>query len=175
MTPPTPTVTTTAPRTADRRRTRNRRGHPRALRRQPHSDADVYAGIARAWWTMHRPAGHHEHPMRTYLVCPGFAEEVWGHPDIDSNDVFAVCARLVALEDYRVRETATITRKDEGLSEALDPLRGWWLPLTNTPGLGVHFWQLVLVPVELRCIGPVDDPPSLQYGRFPERAVRGCP
>ena len=58
-------------------------------------------------------------------------------------------------------------------TEALDPLRSWWLPLTNTPELGIHFWQLVLVPVELRCIGPVDDPPSLQRGRFPEHSVRG--
>jgi hypothetical protein len=113
--------------------------------------------------------------MRTYLVRPGFADEVRRCSQVDPHDVFAVCARLVSMDDFRVRETATITKKCEGLTEGLDPLRGLWLPLTNTPELGVHFWQLVVVPVELRCIGPVDDPPSLEYGRFARRRLRTVP
>lgn len=163
MTPPPATATTTRPRAGARRPTRARRRHPRAV--QSHSDGDVYTGIAGAWWSMH-PGEHHEHRMRTYLVHPGFAEEVWGRSEVDPDDVLAVCARLIALADFRVKATATMTQKGKGLSEGLDPRCGWWLPLTNTPELGIHFWQLVLVPVELRCIGPVDDPPSLQYGRF---------
>lgn len=173
MTPPTATATTTAPRSAARRPTRDRRRHPRAV--QPHSDADVYAGIAHAWWSMHRAGEHHEHLMRTYLVNPGFAEEVWGRSDVDPHDVLAVCARLIVLEDYRARETATMTQKGGKLTEGLDPRGGWWQPLTNTPELGIHFCQLVLVPVELRCIGPVDDPPPLRYGRFARARLRALP
>ena len=172
MTPQTATATTAALRTAALPRTRGR-GHPRTF--QHHSDADVYAGIARAWWITHRAGEHHESPMRTYLVRPGFADEMWRHSEVDPHDVLAVCARLVAMEDFRVREAATMTRKCEGLTEGLDPVRGLWLPLTDTPELGVHFWQLVVVPVELRCIGPVDDPPSLEYGRFARGRLRAVP
>jgi hypothetical protein len=118
---------------------------------------------------MHCAGEHHEHLMRTYLVHPGFTEEVWGRHDVDPHDVLAVCASLVALEDYRIGEQASLTKKCDGLTEGLDPIRGWWLQLPNAPKLGVHFWQLVIVPVELRSIGPIDDPPPLQYGRFTER------
>ncbi len=162
MTPATISVRATAP-----RRPRDGRNHPRAQRR---TDADVYAGIARAWWSMHRPVEHHEHPMRTYLVRPGFVEEVWGE-NVDPYDVLAACATIVSFEDFRVREQAIHTAIGTGLTEALDPHRGWWYPLAKTPELGIHFWQLVIVPVELRCIGPVDDPPPLQLGRFPKRAA----
>lgn len=172
MTPPTATAPATSPLAL--RRTQPRRGHPRAF--QHRSDAEVYAGISRAWFQMHRAGEHHEHLMRTFLVRPGFAEEVWGRPDVDPQDVIAACARLVALEDFRLREIATMTRKGEKLSETLDPTWGGWLALTNTPELGIHFWQLVLVPIELRCVGPVDDPPLLQHGRFARArltAIRG--
>jgi hypothetical protein len=121
------------------------------------------------------PGEHHKHLMRTYLVHPGFATEVWGRSDVDPHDVLAVCARLIALEDFRVKATATMTQKGEKLSEGFDPRCGWWLPLTDSPELGIHFWQLVLVPVELRCIGPVDDPPSLQYGRFARTCLGAVP
>lgn len=162
MTAPTATAPVTSLRAL--RRTPPRRGHPRAF--QHHSDGDVYAGIAHDWFQMYRAGERHEHLMRTFLVRPGFAEEVWGRPDVDPQDVLTTCARLVALEDFRLREVATMTREGEKLSETLDPSRGWWLALKRSPDLGIHFWQLVLVPIELRCIGPVDDPPLLQYQRF---------
>jgi hypothetical protein len=175
MTPPAATATTptTLSRATPLRRPRERRGYPRPLQRQ--SDGEVYAGIARAWWQMHRAGEHHQHPMRTFVVRQGFAEEVWGRPDVDPHDVLAVCARLVTMEDFRIRETATITRRCEGLTEGLDPIHGFWLALTNTPELGIHFWHLVLVPVELRRIGPVDDPPSLEHGRFAQGRLRAVP
>jgi hypothetical protein len=163
MTPATITARAQAP-----RRTREGRSHPHVQQR---TDADVYAGIVRAWWSMHR--AHHEHLMRTYLVRPGFADEVWDRDDVDPKDVLEVCARIITFEDFRLREHATQTATGTALAEVLDPHRSWWHPLTNTPELGIHFWQLVLVPIELRCIGPVGDPPPLQYGQFPERAVRG--
>lgn len=165
-----PTATATVTHAAAARQTRELRSHLRP--RQQHTDADVYAGIARAWCSMHRPGEHYEHPMRPFLVDPGFTEEVWGRRDVDPHDVLAVCGKLVALADYQVREQATMTQKCDGLTESLDPVRGFWLALPNTPGLGLHFWQLVVVPVELLCIGPVDDPPALRYGRFAERAAR---
>jgi len=166
MTPPTATATVPAT-SLVRRRARPRRGHPRPLQRQ--TDADVYAGIARAWWSLYSDSERHEHLMRTYLVRPGFAQEVWGRSDVDPQDVLAACARLVSMEDYRMREAAQMTRAGGKLRESLDPRHGWWAPLAGTPELGIHFWQLVLVPVDLRSIGPVDEPPLLQYGRFGPR------
>jgi hypothetical protein len=145
--------------------------HPHAHART-RTDADVYAGIAHAWWSMHRVGEHHEHLIRTFMVNPGFAGEVWGRGDVDPDDVICACARIVALRDYEVERCATQTQAGKGLGESLDPVRSWWCPLESTPELGVHFWQLVLVPVELRCIGPADDPPPLLYGRFAECAAR---
>jgi hypothetical protein len=167
MTPATITV-----RATPARRARDGRSHPRRV--QQRTDADVYAGIAHAWWAMHQPGEHHEHPIRTYLTRPGFAEEVWGRDDVDPHEVLTVCARIVSFADIHVRDRATQTTTGAGLTQALDPLRGWWYPLTSTPELGIHFWQLVIVPVELRCIAPIDDPPPLQLGRLPKRALRKC-
>lgn len=126
MTPATITARAQAP-----RRTREGRSHPHVQQR---TDADVYAGIVRAWWSMHR--AHHEHLMRTYLVRPGFADEVWDRDDVDPKDVLKVCARIITFEDFRLREYATQTATGTALTEALDPHRGWWHPLTNTPSLG---------------------------------------
>ncbi len=152
---------------AGHRRSRDLRSHSWARRG---TDGDVYAGIARAWWSMHQAGEHHDHLMRPFLVRPGFADDVWGESKVDPDDVMEVCAMLVVFEDFRVRECATPTQKCDGLTEGLDPTGGWWYPLTKAPQLGVHFWQLVLVPVELCCIGPVDDPSPLRQGRFTVRA-----
>jgi hypothetical protein len=147
---------------------RTRDDHPRLQRR---TDGEVYAGIADAWWLMHRQGEHREHLMRTHLVRPGFAKEVWGRYDVDPQDVLTVCALIVTLEDFRICKRATQTTTGTALTETFDPRCGWWHPLRHHPEMGIHFWQLVLV-VELRCIAPVGDPPPLQYGRFGERDLR---
>lgn len=153
------------------RRASNLRPYPSACCK---TDADVYAEIARAWWLMCRQGEHPAHPMRMHLVAPGFAEEVWGRDDVDPHDVIAVCARIVSWEDYGLlQRQAMQTQLCKGLREALDPVSSWWHPLTNSPELGIHFWTHVLVPVELQCIGRVDDPPPLRYGRFAKRDAQG--
>jgi hypothetical protein len=138
-----------------------RRGVPKR------THAQVYAEIALTWAQMHPPSVHPENPMRTYVVAPSFAEQVWAHADT-GRQVFAACARIVSTERWRLTE-AKPTVRGERLTEALDPLCSWWLPLTSNNGLGVHYWQLALDIIELRSVGPVDEPPQLQYGRFAGR------
>jgi hypothetical protein len=170
MTPQT--ATTAAPRTAPRPRTRDRRGHTGIV--QHHSDADIYAGVARAWWLMTAP----ESTTSTQCGPTSFVLASPRKCSAAPRSIPMTCLRY-ALDSSRWRtsesEIATTTSKCEGFTEGLDPIRGLWLPLTNTPELGVHFWQLVIVPVELRCIGPVDDPPSLEYGRFARGRLRAVP
>jgi hypothetical protein len=59
--------------------------------------------------------------------------------------------------------------KGKKLTEALDPRGSWWQPLAGNTELGVHYWRLALDIIELRGVGPVDEPPVLEYGRFADR------
>jgi hypothetical protein len=149
----------------------------RQTRRQTRSvfkrctDADVYAVVALAWFHLHQPSEHLANPMKVYAVCPDFARDVWGRPDVDPHEVIAVCARIVSVEKWQLTEgqqTAGCAR----LTEALDPLNAWWQPLGGADGLGVHYWRLAVGIIELRSVGPVDQPPALQFGRFTERERR---
>lgn len=139
-----------------------RRGVPK------HIHAQVYADIALAWARMHPPSAHPENPMRTYVVAPSFAEQVWEHVDAERQGIFAACARIVSTERWKLAEAKPTARAGR-ITEALDPLCSWWLPLASNNGLGVHYWQLALDIIELRGVGPVDEPPPLQYGRFAGR------
>lgn len=133
--------------------------------------ADVYAGIVEAWFHLYHPSRHLENPMKVYVVCPDFARDVWERTDVDPHDVFATCARIVSIENWRLTESQQTAGCDK-LTEALDPLSAWWHPLGTTDGLGVHYWRLAVNIIELRSIGLVAMPPKLQCGRFTERQSR---
>jgi hypothetical protein len=120
--------------------------------------ADVYAGIARAWFQMHPASRHLENPMQKYAVAPGFAQQVWGRTDVDPQEIIVACATIVSVEKWRLtkgQQTAGCGK----LQEALDPTGAWWQPLHDTDELGVHYWILAVGIIELRSVGPVDDPP----------------
>lgn len=139
---------------------RARRGAPK------HNDADVYAEIARAWYRMRPSSDHTEYPMRKHVVTPNFARQVWGRAGIDPQAVIDVCARVVSEDDWRLNRQARQTAKCGRLEHTLDPVTGWWYPLNNTETVGLHFWRLVIGTIELRSVGPVDESPPLQSGRF---------
>jgi hypothetical protein len=135
------------------------------------TEADVYAEIARAWCQQHPPSEHLECPMQRHVVGPDFARAVWGRPDIDPQEVIAVCAKVVSVESWRLSE-ARQTAAGCPMEEGLDPVSAWWHPLRCTAEVGLHFWRLAIGMIELRSVGPVDDPPRLQFGRFTERNRR---
>lgn len=135
------------------------------------TEADVYSEIARAWCEMYPLREHPECPMRTHVVSPGFEREVWGRPEIDPQEVIAVCARVISVESWRlteVQQTAVCSKLEEGL----DPVTAWWHPLTSAPEVGLHFWRLAIGMIELRSVAPIDDSPMLESGRFAERNRR---
>ncbi len=97
---------------------RARRGVPKRMHLQ------VYAEIALAWAQMHPPSAHPENPMRSYVVAPSFAEQVWAYADTERQAVFAACARIVSTERWRLIEAKPTVRAAQ-LTEGLDPLCSW--------------------------------------------------
>ncbi len=82
-----------------------------------------------------------------------------------------MCAMVVSVESWRLLEVRQ-TAAGCPLKEGLDPVSTWWHPLSSTAEVGLHFWRLGIGMIELRSVGPVDDPPQLQFGRFTERNRR---
>ncbi len=118
------------------------------------TEADMYAEIARAWCQMDHSSERPEYPMQTHVVGPGFARAVWDQPDIDPQEVIAVCAKVVSVESWRLSEVRQ-TAAGCPLEEALDPVSAWWHPLSSAPEIGLHFWRLATGMIELRSVGPV--------------------
>jgi hypothetical protein len=140
--------------------------------------AQVYAGIAMAWAHMHTPSDQLENPICAYVVTPSLATQVWAQSDTTQREIFQTCATIVSSERWRLTENAypteagNSTEAREKITEARDPLSSWWLPLPNNNGLGVHYWRLVIDIIELRGVGPVDEPPEFEYGRLAARDLR---
>lgn len=110
--------------------------------------------------------------MKTYAVAPGFAQQVWGRTGVDPQEVIMTCARIISVEAWRLTEARRIAGASSEAREGLDPLASWWLPLASTDEVGVHYWKLGVGLIELRSVGPVEQPPKLEYGRFAERDRR---
>lgn len=131
--------------------------------------ANLYAAIAAAWYWLHHSSSHIHRPMQPFVLGPDFAASVAVAQTTHHRHIVTTCARIVSLYSWELPAMRTVTHpaSTEALpQEGLDPTMSAWHPLDSTTDLGIHFWKLGSGLIDLRRVGPFDQAPPLQFGRF---------
>ena len=133
------------------------------------AEADLYAAIARLWFWSTPKGGHIQRPMQRFVLGPDFAASVARSPDSVYGHIVGACAQVVSLDNWELLGVKVPKRAGGAgtlSGECFDPLTWAWYPLDGESGLGVHFWRLGGGVIEVRSIGPLNQAPALQFGRF---------